>query len=101
LGTALIGVLILIEIFNGLLVSVEASNISGNMTQEQIQSSLLGYVEKVQTVALQDIPPSLMPEVNQIIDSTISSAMKQTFNALTLILILGFIKSIFLPKKKK
>ena len=100
LGTALIGVLLLIGIFNGLVVSIGASSISENISQEQIQSSLTYYVEKMQTVAPQDIPPSLMPEVNQIVDSTISSAMKQTFNALTLILILGFITSIFLPKRE-
>jgi MFS family permease len=101
LGTALIGVLLLIGIFNGLVVSIGDSNISGNMSQEQIQTSLINYVEKMQTVAPQDIPPSLVPEVNQIVDSTISSAMKQTFNALTLILILGFITSIFIPKRRE
>lgn len=55
----------------------------------------------MQTITPQNIPPSLIPEVNQIVDSTISSAMKQTFNALTLILILGFITSIFIPKNRK
>jgi hypothetical protein len=58
-------------------------------------------VEKMQTVSPEKIPPSLVPEVTQIVDSTISSAMKQTFNTLTLILILGFITSLFLPSKKE
>jgi hypothetical protein len=42
-----------------------------------------------------------MPEVNKILDSTISSAMKQTFNILALILLLGFVTSIFLPSRIK
>ena len=62
-------------------------------------SSLVNYVEKMQKSIPQDIPPSMVPEVTQIVDSSISSAMKQTFNVLTLILLLGFITSIFLPKK--
>lgn len=101
MGTALIGVLLLFGIFSGLTTGIEASGIAGNMTTEQIHDSLFNYVEKMQTVNPQNIPPNLIPEVNQIVDSTISSAMKQTFNALTLILILGFIISIFLPRSKK
>ena len=45
--------------------------------------------------------PNFVPEVTQIVDSSISSAMKQTFNILTIILLLGFITSIFLPSRKK
>jgi hypothetical protein len=70
------------------------------MTTEQIQSSLFNYVEKMQTVPPQ-IPSELVPQATQIVESTISSAMKQTFNALTLILLLGFITSFFIPKNKK
>jgi hypothetical protein len=42
-----------------------------------------------------------VPQATEIVDSTISSAMKQTFNALALILLLGFITSIFLPRSRK
>lgn len=101
MGTALIGVLLLLGVFGGLTTVIESSDLSGNMTTEQIQNSLVIYVEKMQTSTPPDIPSSMVPEVTQMVDSTISSAMKQTFNALTLILLLGFITSIFLPSKKK
>ena len=101
LGTALIGVLLLVGIFGGLTTSIETSSISGNMTTAQVQDSLINYVEKMQTTAPQNIPPNMVPEATQIVDSTISSAMKQTFNVLALILLLGFITSIFLPSRKK
>jgi EmrB/QacA subfamily drug resistance transporter len=101
MGTALIGVLLIVGIFGGLTASIESSSISGNMTTEQIQDSLFNYVEKMQTTAPQNIPPELVPEATKIVDSTISAAMKQTFNALTLILLFGFITSIFLPSRKK
>lgn len=99
-GTALIGVLLLLGIFSGLTVGVESSGLAGNMTNEQIQSSLFTYVEKMQTGKPQ-IPEELVPQATQIVESTISSAMKQTFNVLALILLLGFITSIFIPKTKK
>jgi hypothetical protein len=100
MGTALIGVLLLVGIFGGLTASIETSDLSGTMTTAQIQDSLVNYVEKMQTTTPQNIPPELVPEATQIVDSAISSAMKQTFNILSLILLLGFVTSIFLPSKK-
>lgn len=101
IGTALIGVLLLVGVFGGLTTAIDASSISGNMTTSEIQDSIHNYVEKMQTTAPQNIPPSMVPEVTKIVDSTISSAMKQTFNVLTLILLLGFITTIFLPSRRK
>ncbi len=98
-GTALIGVLLLIGIFGGLTTGIESSGMAGNMTTQQIQDSLFTYVETMQTQAPQ-IPAELVPQATQIVESTISSAMKQTFNALSIILLLGFIISIFLPKTR-
>jgi len=100
LGTALIGVLLLLGIFSGLATGIESSGVAGNMSTEQIQSSLFNYVEKMQTDSNQ-IPPQLIPQATQIVDTTISSAMRQTFNVLSLILVLGFITSIFIPKIPK
>ncbi len=100
MGTALIGVLLLVGIFGGLTASIETSDLSGNMTTAQVQDSLVNYVEKMQTTPPQNIPPELVPEATQIVDSAISSAMKQTFNVLSLILLLGFVTSIFLPSRK-
>jgi EmrB/QacA subfamily drug resistance transporter len=100
LGTALIGVLLLVGIFGGLTTSIDASSLSGNMTTEEIQENLFNYVEKMQSVSPENIPPSMVPEVTQIVNSTISSAMKQTFNVLTIILLLGLVTSLFLPSKK-
>jgi EmrB/QacA subfamily drug resistance transporter len=100
MGTALIGVLLLLGIFGGITTSIESSSLSGNMTTEQIDSSVMFYVEKMQTGTL-NVPPNMVPQVNQILDSTISSAMKQTFNILALILLLGFVTSVFLPSRTK
>lgn len=99
IGTALIGVLLLLGIFGGLTSGIESSGQTGNMTTQQIQDGLFNYAEKMQTESPQ-IPPQLVPQAAQIVDATISSAMKQTFNVLSLILLLGFIISIFLPSRE-
>lgn len=99
-GTALIGVLLLLGIFGGLATGITESGVAGNTTTEQIQDGLFNYVEKMQTQTPQ-IPPELVPQAPQIVNSAISTSMKQTFNALTLILVLGFILSIFFPRTKK
>lgn len=99
IGTALIGVLLLVGIFGGLTSGIEESGLAGNMTKQQIQDGLFNYVEKMQT-GTPNIAPELVPQATQIIDLTISSSMKMAFNVLALILFLGFITSIFLPKKR-
>lgn len=101
MGTALIGVLLLLGLFGGLTASVVATGQTGNMTTEQVQSNLINYVEKMQTGAPPQVPPQLAPHTTQIIDSSLSSAMKQTFNILSLILLLGLVTSIFIPQRKK
>ena len=101
MGTALIGVLLIIGIFGGITASITATGQTGNMTTEQIQGSIVNYVEKMQTGTPPQVSPQIQPYTTQIIDSSISSAMKQTFTVLSLILILGFITSIFLPSVKK
>jgi EmrB/QacA subfamily drug resistance transporter len=98
-GTALIGVLLLIGIFYGILAGVEASGQTGNMTKAQIEGGVFKYVEKMQT-GTPEVPPDLVPYYSEIIDSSISSAMKQAFNVLSLILLLGFVTSIFLPRRR-
>lgn len=99
LGTALIGVLLLLGIFGGLTSGIMDSGLTGNMSKQQVQENLFNYVEKMQT-GTPDIPPALVPQAKQIVDSTISSSMKMAFNVLAIILFLGFIISIFLPKQK-
>ena len=100
MGTALIGVLLLLGIFGGLTAGIESTTVADNMTKEQIQENLFNHVEKMQTDTPQ-IPPELAPYSAEIINSSISSAMRQTFTILSLILLLGLVTSIFLPSTKK
>lgn len=98
IGTALIGVLLLLGIFGGLTSGIQESGLAGNMSKQQIHEGLFNYVEKMQT-GTPNIPPELIPQATQIINTTISSSMKMAFTVLALILLLGFLISIFLPKR--
>jgi EmrB/QacA subfamily drug resistance transporter len=101
-GTALIGAILLVGIFNGLVAGISTSTlVSNTTTQEQIQQNLYAYAQNMQTSAPPDIPQSLIPEAQRILDSTISSAMHLTFVSLTLILLLGFVITLFLPRSTK
>jgi len=100
-GTALIGVLLLVGVFNGLVAGISSSTlVSNTTTQEQIQQNLYAYAQNMQTRAPPKIPQSLIPEAQRIVDSTISSAMHLTFVSLGLILLLGFVIVLFLPSVK-
>lgn len=99
IGTALIGVLLLIGIFGGITAGIESSGQAENMTTQQIQNNLIQYVEKMQTDE-PELPPELASQAPQIVNDAISSAMKQTFIILTIILFLGFLTSMFIPKMK-
>lgn len=100
IGTALIGVLLILGIFGGLTTGIESTGQYDNMTTTQIHDSLFNYMEKMQTGSPPQVPAQLSNQYIQIIDTAISSAMKQTFTALALILLLGFILSIFIPSNK-
>jgi len=101
-GTALIGVILLVGIFNGLVAGISTSTlVSNTTTQEQIQQNLYAYAQNMQTSTPPSIPQSLVPEAQRIVDSTISSAMHLTFVSLSLILLLGFVIVLFLPRQVK
>jgi hypothetical protein len=101
-GTALIGAILLVGIFNGLVSGISSSTlVNETTTQEQIQQNLYAYAQNMQTSAPPTIPQSFIPEAQRIVDSTISSGMHLTFVSLTLIMLLGFVIALFLPRSAK
>ena len=101
-GTALIGAILLVGIFNGLVAGISSSTlVNETTTQEQIQQNLYAYAQNMQTSAPPTIPQSFIPEAQRIVDSTISSGMHLTFVSLTLIMLLGFVIALFLPRSAK
>jgi len=100
LGTALIGVLLIIGVFSGLVTSLEESSELKGLPREQIEQSLFDYFQDMKTTPPPGIPPRDTLEADQIVDSAISKAMRLTFVVLAIIMLLGALLSIFLPKLK-
>ncbi len=98
IGTALVGAILLVGLFNGLVSGISTSSlVNSTTTQQQVQDTLYAYAEKMQTSAPVNIPPNLIPEVQRVVDSAISSAMYLTFIVLSLILLLGFVVTLLMP----
>ncbi len=98
-GTALVGVVLLVGLFNGLVSGLSTSSlVNATTTQQQVQDYLYTYAEKMQTSTPVTIPANLVPEAQRIVDAAISSSMDLTFIALSLILLLGFVVTLLMPK---
>jgi MFS family permease len=100
MGTALIGVLLIIGVFNGLVTEIGELPEYTQMPKEQIEQGLFDYFESMQTAEPPAIPDEDLAKAEEILDSAISSAMRLTFIVLGIILLLGGALSIFMPKLK-
>jgi hypothetical protein len=98
LGTALIGILLVIGVFSGLVSAIEESPQFQQMPREEIEQSLFDYFQGMQTEAPQGLPSGDTPEARQIVDSTISDAMRLAFFVLGMIMLLGAVIALFMPK---
>lgn len=100
IGTAIIGVLLIVGIFGGLTISIQETGFGSNLTKDEIHSQLFNYFDKMQTNGSRNLPPELQGEASTIINNTTSIAMKMIFHVLSLLFIIGGVISLILPKKK-
>lgn len=102
LGTALIGVFLLLGVFSGLTTSISTSDIpaAAGMSEEQVQTSLVNYMQSMQTSQPQEIPEDKIPEATELLDSALSSGMETSFIILAILMLLGMAVSVFLPKSE-
>jgi MFS family permease len=100
LGTALIGVLLILGVFSGLTTSIAKSDLSAGMTEEQVKTSLVDYMQTMQTSPPPGIPQDKIPEATELLDSALSSGMKTAFVVLSILMLLSLAIAVFLPKTK-
>ncbi|MEA4957589.1 putative multidrug resistance protein MdtD [bioreactor metagenome] len=98
MGTALIGVLLIVGVIGGLSISIEDSGLGTNLTKQELNNELLVYVEKMQTGTPEKIPQQYQDDASNLISETISMAMSLIFNILTLIFIVGAAISCVMPR---
>lgn len=61
MGTALIGVLLLLSVFGGLTAGIESTGLVDNTTKDEIHDGLFNYMEKKCKLALPKYPHNWFP----------------------------------------
>lgn len=102
MGTALIGVILVLGIFNGLVTSIADSDLpqAAGMSQEEVKTSLVESMQKMQTEEPPGIPEAELPEAREISDSSLSSGMKLAFNVMAVVMLLGLATTVFMPRSQ-
>ena len=102
LGTAILGVLLFVALFSGLIAGLGFDERLGELSVEDKALQLQEWAYKLEESPLPDsLTPVQAGEVKIIVDSALGSAMRQTFNAISIILALGFVLALALPKRGK
>lgn len=95
LGTAFIGVILIIGIISGLAGAVDET-FPGKYSEDQINENLKGWIEKMQTTSIVGLKSNESSTAFTIVNLTIRNAMKTTFHFVCLIFFIGFITSLFI-----
>ncbi|MGB9937484.1 MAG: MFS transporter [Methanobacterium sp.] len=95
MGTAVIGIILIIGIFSGLSSAVNQVY-PGEFTKEEIQQNIGGWVQKMQTTDIPGLKSDKASSIFKIVDLTITNAMKITFYFVSVIFLIGFITSLFI-----
>lgn len=93
-GTALIGIILIIGVYTGLANAVE-DQFPGKYSKIEVQENLHAWVQKYETTDLK-VFKNDQSQVARTVDETIANAMNTTFDALAVMFILGLIGSLFL-----
>ncbi len=101
LGTAIIGVVLLVGIFNGLVMGTTNAGISSATEQDKIVTDLMNWMEKMKTTEIQDIPAADQASAEILVNSAVKNAMKSAFDVIIIILAMTTIVTLFLPRKIK
>ncbi len=97
IGTALIGVILLVGTFSALYVEIDKNY--PQLGDQQIKDNITGWVLKLKTTDL-TVLRTEQTLAAEIVNNTIAKAMNQAFMGLSLIFLLGIILSLFIRKKE-
>lgn len=100
LGTAIIGVILLIYSYTGIVDEMEQQAAVAGVPAEQLATGLQGWVDKMQT-GNPDlvVPDTVLAQLTEIADSAISTGMLHCFDAITLSFGIALVATLFLPRK--
>lgn len=94
LGTALVGVIFILSIFSGLYITLEKEypNISGSQLKQEIEP----WIDNAKSSSIEQIGNLNKPEITRIVNESLLSSIKISFDFIALILAIGFFLSLFL-----
>lgn len=97
IGTALIGVILLVGTFSALATEIDKDY--PQLSDQQIKDHITGWVQSLKTTNLTALKTQ-QTIAAEIVDNTIAKAMNQAFQGLSLIFFIGIILSLFIRKKE-
>ena len=100
LGTAIIGVILIIFIYTGIVDEVEEQAAVAGVPTEQLAAGLQGWVDKMQTGSPDlVVPDTVLTQLADIANSAISAGMLHCFDAIMLFFGIALIATLFLPRQ--
>ncbi len=99
LGTALVGVVLIMGLFSGMTMAVHQT-FPGKYSDEEIQGEVNGWLEEMRTSNVSELKLNENSTLSILINTTVSNEMKSTFQFVGLIFFLGFITSLFIRPLK-
>ena len=100
LGTAIIGVILLIFIYTGIVDELEGQAEMSGIPAEQLAAGLRGWVDTMRSESPDiAVPDTVLAQLADIADSAIGAGMLHCFDAITLFFGIALIVTLFLPRQ--
>jgi len=97
LGTALVGIVLILGIIGGITNIIYDSGIAPDVPKSELREMVVEWMKKIKQGEL-EIPPQYQPVVNEIVNQASVHAMKSVMMFMVIILIVALIISIWLPQ---
>jgi EmrB/QacA subfamily drug resistance transporter len=101
MGTAIIGIILILGIINGIYTAVDQT-FPNEFTKDEIKQGLTLYTQKMGTTNITSLKGNETSTAYTIVNKTINNAMKTAFDFVSVIFLIGFICSLYIkPLKEK
>ncbi len=100
MGTAIIGIILILGIINGINTAVDQT-FPNQFTKEEIKQNLTLYTQKMKTTNITTLKGNETSIAYTIVNKTINNAMKTTFDFVSIIFFIGFLISLYIKPLKR
>jgi energy-converting hydrogenase Eha subunit F len=100
MGTAIIGIVLILGIINGIYIAVDQT-FPNEYSKDQIKQNLLQYDEKMKTTNITSLKENETSDAYKIVNKSVSDSMKTTFDFVSIIFLIGFLISLYIKPLKR